>query len=324
MSIFKQKKVTDVDYVEEEHGSVYTFFSTFWTHILQIMATNMLTVVFNIPAMVIAYFYTVYFLPKISSNLEIDNFVNYMVSLGIYGQQSLANDIAGEDAAYQLYFLLVLCVVMFFVSSCLICVGPFQAGFSQIYRHIRRQSGISVFQDFKQGVAENVKQSLGAMLVSLVVTAVCLLAIGFYVNLGTAAGWFIGTLFIVLLVVFMFIQNLVYQIMVSRSLPLRKIYRNAFIFFLLSFGTSAVIVILDIILCLVVPFILLMYTSYLTLGLYVFLYLFIMIAFVQYMNAYYAGGLIRKYMPSADTEEGGGSDDGKTADDVEGSSGSDV
>ena len=55
------------------------------------------------------------------------------------------------------------------------------------------------------------------MLVSLVVTAVCLLAIGFYVNLGTAAGWFIGTLFIVLLVVFMFIQNLVYQIMVSRS-----------------------------------------------------------------------------------------------------------
>ena len=80
MSIFKQKRLQTL-ITSKRNTEASTLFSTFWTHILQIMATNMLTVVFNIPAMVITYFYTVYFLPKISSNLEIDNFVNYMVSL---------------------------------------------------------------------------------------------------------------------------------------------------------------------------------------------------------------------------------------------------
>ena len=303
MSLFKKKEASDADYVEVEHGPVFTFFSSLWTHILKIMSANMLFVIFNIPSMLIAYIYTLYFIPRISPTLELNNFVSFWVEQGVYGNATLGNELAAEDAAYQVYFFMIVFFVMTFISTCLICIGPFQAGFSQIYRNLRRQDMVSVLDDFKTGVKDNWKQGLGAMLISLVVTAVALFGLGFYINLGSRMGWLFGTLLITFLLIFCFVQNCVYQIMVSRELKLRHIYKNALFFFILSFGPSFAMILLNIVVLVIVPFVLLMYTSYLTVGLYVFLYFFLIIGAMHYLNAYYTGYLLHKFMPAPKTVE---------------------
>ncbi|SCW40635.1 hypothetical protein SAMN02910456_00959 [Ruminococcaceae bacterium YRB3002] len=304
-------KVSDKDYVSTEHGPIYNFFYSFWTHILQVMSVNVLLLIFNIPSMILAYFVSMFFLPRINSSFELDNFIQLMLDNGIIGNDTINNDISGEDAAVQLYFLLIVFCVIFLISSTLICIGPFQAGFSQIYRNLRRQSGVYFFPDFKEGIISNWKQSLAASVISCVVTCLDLFAVSFYLNSGTKFGAFIAAFFIAFFFVFMLIQNIVYQIMVSRDLPLTKIYRNAFLFFLMEFGPCLGMIGMMAVFLIVIPFMLILNTSYQTLGIFVFLYGFIMIAFVQYLLAFFTGGLLHKFMPASkapaeeddDTEE---------------------
>ena len=292
-------KVPENDYVASEHGPIYNFLYSTWTHILQLMSVNVLLIIFNIPTMFLAYAISLFTLPRINSMFEVNNFINLMVENGIVGNETLNNEIAGDDAAVQLYFLLMVFCVVFLISSTLVCIGPFQAGFAQIYRNLRRQSGVFFFPDFKEGIAGNWKQALAASLISIVVTVADLLAIGFYMNMGSKVGAFVSAFFIAFFFLFMLIQNMVYQIMVSRDLPLRKIYRNAFLFFMMEFGPCLGMIGIMVVLLIIVPFVLILNTSYLTLALFVFFYGFLMIAFVQYLLSFFTGGLLHKYMPAA-------------------------
>lgn len=310
-------KVSNVDYVETEHGPVYNFLYSFWAHILQIMAANVLIVIFNIPTMFAAYAISLFLLPRINSFFEVDNFIKVMEENGIAGNDTLNNGIVGADAAVQLYFLLMVFCVIFLISSTLVCIGPFQAGFSQIYRNLRRQSGVFFFPDFKEGIVKNWKQSLASCLISAIVTCADLLAIGFYMNSGSKVGVFISAFFIAFFFVFMLIQNIVYQIMVSRDLPLHKIYRNAFLFFMMEFGPCLGMIGIMIIFLIIIPFVLILNTSYMTLGIFVFFYGFIMIAFVQYLLAFFTGGLLHKYMPAPKTEDTEDDDFDEAYDDAE-------
>lgn len=296
-------KVRTTDYVETEHGPIYNFFYSFWTHVLQLMGVNVLLLIFNIPFMVLAYVMSLYLLPRLSPFFELNNFIAFMEENGITGEVTLLNEITGADAAVQLYFYVIMFCVVFLISSCLICIGPFQAGFSQIYRNCRRQSGIYFFPDLKEGIKNNWKQSLASCLISAAVTFVSLFAIGFYINQGTKLGSFVGAFFIAFFFVFMLLQNIVYQMMVSRELSLGKLYRNAFLFFLMNFGPCLGMIAVMIIFLIIIPFALILNTSYLTLGLFVFIYGFFMIAFIQYLLAFFTGGLLHKYMPAPAAEE---------------------
>lgn len=298
MIMASKMKVPQQDYVVTEHGPIYNFFYSMWTHILQLMSVNVLLIIFNIPMMFVAYAISLFCLPRINSMFEVDNFIDFMVQNGIVGNETLSNEIEGSDAAVQLYFLLMVFCVIFLISSTLVCVGPFQAGFSQIYRNLRRQSGVFFFADLKEGIVSNWKQSLVAGLISIVVTFADLLAIGFYINSGSKVWTFVSAFFIAFFFLFMLIQNIVYQMMVSRDLSLVKLYRNAFLFFLMEFGPCLGMIGIMILFFVIIPFVLILNTSYLTLGLFVFLYGFLMISVIQYLLAFFTGGLLHKYMPA--------------------------
>lgn len=296
-------KVSDRDYVESEHGPIYNFFYSMWTHIVQLMGLNFILLIMNIPSMFVGYFMSLYLLPRLNETFELNNFIKLMVDNGIVGNETVYNEVEGSDAAVQLYFLLMVFCVIFLISSTLVCIGPFQAGFSQIYRNLRRQSGVYFFPDLKEGIAKNWKQSLAASIISVVVTGLDLFAIGFYLNQNTKFGSFVGAFFIAFFFVFMLVQNMVYQVMVSRDLPLHKIYRNCFLFFLMDFGPCLGIIAIMTLALIVVPFMMILNTSYLTLGLFLFIYGFFMIAFIQYLLAFFTGGLIHKYMPAPKEDE---------------------
>ena len=160
----------------------------------------------------------------------------------------------------------------------------------------------TIIPSFKSGMKNNWKKGLVSMLIGIVLTPVLLLAIGFYLNFQNGIGTIIGAVFIVLLFALILVQNFVYTLIVSTDLKLGKIYKNAIIFMLIRFvpclGISLVIMLFYVI----IPFILLMSASYLTLGIFMFLYSFLVISWVQYFLSFYTGRLIEKYVAVAKEE----------------------
>ena len=114
----------------------------------------------------------------------------------------------------------------------------------------------------------------------------------------TDVGIVIGTVFCVLYVAFILIQNFAYNLMVTTDLKLWQIYKNALLFLLIRFGHCLALGIAAVLFYIVIPFVLLMSASFTTLGIFIFLYSFVVIAWVQYGLSYYTGCLIDRYVAS--------------------------
>ena len=274
---------SDIEISEHDKHSFRAFFKSGWSNLIRMMGTNALFVIFNIPAIVIAYFFAVIFIPVLSTSLHWDVFI-MIVEDGV------------PQISYQLYSLLVMYFVMALVSSCLVCVGPFQAGFARVYKNIREGVSVSLFSDFKQGMKNNIGKSIASMVIGIIISAILILAVSFYLNLASTVGTVIACIFGVLFFAFILVQNFVYNLMVSTDLSLFKIYKNAVLFVLIRFGPCFGVALLVILLYFAIPFFLLMSASFLTLGVYMFMYTFIVISWMQYYISFFTGKLIDKYV----------------------------
>ena len=281
----------DSDDSAKDRGPVARFFISGWTNLVRMMASNALYIIFNIPAIVLACFLSMIFVPWIAPSLiDVSSYIDPVTG--------------SDEAVFELYFLLVLFTLSFLVSSALICIGPFQTGFARVYKDIGNNTSVSFFSSFKAGLAENWKNGLAAMFIGIFITPVLLLATGFYLNFKTALGTVIGIVFIVLLFAFVLVQNFVYSMIVSTDLKLGKIYKNAVLFLLIRFVPCLGAFLVVFIFYFVIPFFLLMSASYLTLGIFIFLYSFIVISWVQYFLSFFTGGLINRYVAEGkDTSE---------------------
>lgn len=266
----------------KDRGPLARFFISGWTNLVRMMASNALFVIFNIPAIILAGYLSMLFVPWIApSFIDVNSYID---------------PVNGDEAVLQLYFLLVILGVNFLLSSTLICIGPFQAGFAQVYKDIRNNTSVSFFSSFTSGLKTGWKKGIAAMIIGMVITPVLLLASGFYLNFKTPAGTVVGMVFIVLIFAFILVQNFVYILMVSTDLKLWKIYKNAFIFVLVKAGPCLGAFLVVFLFFFVIPFFLLMSASYLTLGIFIFLYSFIFVSWVQYFMTCFAGRLIDRYV----------------------------
>ena len=279
----------DPEVSNKTKGPLARFFINGWSNLVRLMASNALFIIFNIPAIILAGVIAVYFVPWIAPHfIDVNSYID---------------PVTGDDhGVIQLYLFLVFYLITFLLSSTLVCIGPFQTGFAQVYKDIINDNSVSFFTSFKSGMKNNWKKGLVSMLIGIVLTPVLLLAIGFYLNFQNGIGTIIGAVFIVLLFALILVQNFVYTLIVSTDIKLGKIYKNAIIFMLIRFvpclGISLVIMLFYVI----IPFILLMSASYLTLGIFMFLYSFLVISWVQYFLSFYTGRLIEKYVAVAKEE----------------------
>lgn len=279
----QDNQIMDPEGSVKDRGPLARFFIPGWTNLVRMMASNALFVIFNIPAIILAGYLSMMFVPWIApSFIDVGSFIDPVTG--------------NDDAVMQLYFLLVIFGVNFLLSGSLICIGPFQAGFAQVYKDIRNDTSVSFFSSFKAGLKMNWKKGLAAMIIGMVITPVILLAAGFYLNFKTPLGTVIGMVFIVLLFAFIMVQNFVYVLMVSTDLKLGKIYKNAILFILIRLFPCLGAFTVVFLFYFVIPFFLLMSASYLTLGIFIFLYSFIVVSWVQYFMTHFAGGLIDRYV----------------------------
>lgn len=269
----------------KQRDLLISFFAAGWSNLVRLMASNALFVIFNIPALIIAAILSAQFVPWLFSSII--DFSDYI------------DPVTGSDeGVLQLYVFLVLFLLTFLVSGNLICIGPFQTGFARVYKDIFNEESVSFFDSFKAGMKAGWKKGIVSMLIGFIFTPVIFLAIGFYLNFRSVTGNAIAIVFIVILFAFILIQNFVYNLIVSTDLSLGKIYKNAFLFVLLRFIPNLGLTLVIGVFYIAVPFFLIMSASYITLGIYMFLYSFLVVSWVQYFISYYSGRLIGKYVDS--------------------------
>ena len=274
---------------ERAKGPFAHFFISGWNHLVRLMGVNVLFLLFNIPSLAIAFGFSIVFMPGIVSAFNLNKFI------------SITADAGTEVVSYQLLSLLMVFFVISVTASLLICIGPFQTGFAQVYKDIRNGTSVSLFGSFKVGLKENWKKALVSMFIGIFLSAVFILAVSFYLNMKTDLGIVIGTIFCVLYVAFILVQNFAYNLMVTTDLKLGQIYKNSLLFLLIRFGHCLALGIVVVLFYILIPFVLLMSASYTTLGIFIFLYSFLVIAWVQYGLSYYTGRLIDRYV--AEDEE---------------------
>lgn len=274
---------------ERAKGPFAHFFISGWNHLVRLMGVNVLFLLFNIPSLAIAFGFSIVFMPGLVSAFNLNKFI------------SITADAGTEVVSYQLLSLLMVFFVISVTASLLICIGPFQTGFAQVYKDIRNGTSVSLFGSFKIGLKENWKKALVSMFIGIFLSAVFILAVSFYLNMKTDLGIVIGTVFCVLYVAFILVQNFAYNLMVTTDLKLGQIYKNSLLFLLIRFGHCLALGIVVILFYILIPFVLLMSASYTTLGIFIFLYSFLVIAWIQYGLSYYTGRLIDRYV--AEDEE---------------------
>jgi len=277
--------------IQSSNKPVIRFFKTGWAYLVRLMAVNALFIVFNIPAFVLAYFMALFYLYGLSDTLNLNSLITVTAETGT------------DVVSFQLFLLLVVFFVFSLVSSGLVCIGPFQAGFNQIYKNIRNGSSVSIFGEFKQGMKENAGKGIAAMVIGVVITSVILLAVNFYSGLGSDIGIIISAVFGVLFFAFILVQNIAYQLMVSTDLKIGNIYKNAILFVLLRFVPCLGAALVVIVFLFIIPFVLLMSASYLMIGIFLFVYMFFAVAWVQYFLAFFSGSLIDLYVSEEKSEK---------------------
>lgn len=270
-------------------------FSSFCQHFFDFMSINFIYLIFNIPAMLVAFFFSLFFMPQISTMLVKENFTGFLIDSGLLDAATAATEAAASEID-QIYYVIIMIFALLLLGLGLICVGPFQAGFCQIFRNMYRKTGYSIFSDFKQGVKENWKQSLPTMLVSLAVTALLLYGIGYYIHHFGKVGVVLATILAIILVVFSIVQNIVYFMMVSVSLPLGKHYSNAIKLFLIEIFPCIGLAGLALVIFLFIPFLLYFVVTGIGSAIAIVLYLTFSFGFMQYLYSVLCGNMVAKYV----------------------------
>ena len=278
--------------MEREKGPVYRFLSIYGNNVTKLITANFAFLVFNIPSMLIGFFMTLYFLPRFNPVFVPENFYAYMTEAGFQVSAEAGN----ADALSQVYYLLILFCVMTLVGSCLVVIGPVQTGFAQLYRNLYRGDTMYWKDDFKKGLKSNIPQAIIASLTGLVLSCVCLLAISFYGNVEGTFGTVMTVLFTVLILSLAAIQNIVYQLIVTVDQPLKQIYKNAGIFFMMRFIQFAVYTLVAVLILFVVPFLFMSSFNYYGYGAAILFYITTAFAFTQFMFAYNAADIINTYI----------------------------
>lgn len=279
---------------DPKHGPFVRFFETYSNKFFKIVSINLMTVLFNLPAIILAYIGVIFVLPQINPLFAPAAFQTYLTEVGINAADSATT---ADGAALQLYFLMVVFLVMFIVGMQMISVGPVQTGISYVYRNYARETPAFPWSDFASSFKSNWKQSTIVTFITIFMTGIILANIIFYSNVYDGKyAQIISVIFSMVLVFYMCIQIYVYPMIASLDLSLKNIYRNAVLFFLGRLLPTFGIFLINVVVLLVIPVIMLFSFTYAGFALAIIYYLLFAFSFVQYLNTFFVWQQIERFI----------------------------
>lgn len=234
----------------------------FW-HLIKI---NLMYILFNIPALVIAYFMASVYLQKLSGyflndvNISNGGFIDFNIKL-------------------------ILSVILIMVS--VITIGPVQAGITYILRNYSREEHSFIWWDFKENFVKNFKQGMAITGIDIVVIYVLGIALNFYTSSSNLLSVAAASFTILSLVIFLIMHFYIYPMLVTVKLSVKNIYKNALIFSIMKLMPNLGMIILNLLIA---------FAAFYNILLGIILYLLILPSFIGLMNNFYVNPTIMKYV----------------------------
>lgn len=112
----------------------------------------------------------------------------------------------------------------------ILTVGLAEAGIANVTRNIARDKHSFGVSDFLSTIKKNWKQALPAGIINTLITALIVFAGWFYFTSEGTFSLVALSFMIVLFILFSFMKYYVWLIIITFNLPLKKIYKNSFLF----------------------------------------------------------------------------------------------
>lgn len=191
---------------EPEKTGFALYFDIFFKRFWKIMALNLFYILASIPAIIIAFFLSNYFIGVLLT----------LSGISIDGDISLAVGI--------LYLLLTVILLQITGS------GPASVAMNYVLRKYVNDTHSWVWGDFIDNIKSNFKQGIGVYLVNILIISLCVIGLLFYtfVMKGMLA-YLLRTILLVSTVVFILMQKYTYMLVSGFELKFKHIYKNAFI-----------------------------------------------------------------------------------------------
>ncbi len=217
-----------VDENAPQKRSFFRFLDIFTRKFNRFVRANLLYAVTLIPTFVL-----VFFLVGIvsSSVLSTDGIQNFLSSVAEATAQEMGDASLAQEFSQQL--LVLFDVLARFILSFLFVVlwgaGPATAGMTYVMRNYANEEHAWIFSDFKDAVKENWKQSTAVFGIDILAFLLFYLAIRVYSGMPGFMGvlQYVVWVFIALYTMMHFY---IYPMMVTFTLPLKDLYRNALLF----------------------------------------------------------------------------------------------
>lgn len=227
--------------------------SKFW-HLIKV---NLLYVLCNIPALLLAFVVSSVYLQKIS----IDN------------------------VASDLYIRFFLAIIMIFLS--VVTIGPVQAGFTYIMRNYSSEEHAFIWWDFKDNFIKNFKQGMIITVIDFVVMYILGIALNFYLSTPGILSTVASAVVFLSIIIYCIMHLYLYPMLVTVKLSIKNLYKNAFIFSIIRLLPNILFLVLNILIA---------YATFYNPIIGMVLYLFIIPSFIGLMNNFFVNPTIKKYV----------------------------
>lgn len=269
------------------------FFAILFRKFWYFVRLNLMELLFSLPLLLLLWWCSPYLLQFLQGVGSAEATIAALQKTGL--------DLGTAQTLFALQqFMSRLFLSAFLFSSGLICLGPVRVGMSYLYRNYAREEHAFVWHDFKKHLLSNWKMATLHSALSLLFTLAVFLGLFVYGDwlrgsmMGAILKWFLW----ISLFLFSMMQTYIYQMMVTFDLPLRTLYRNAFLLVmanlpmqLLLFAIGQAIVILP-------PFLVAFFRVEYFMVPTALYYLFFPLAWTSFLSHFYVNLQIHKHMLS--------------------------
>ncbi len=264
LSINYNKPGPGVDKDAPQKPRFFVFFEVVKRKFWNLIKVNLMFVLFNILALVVA---------------------NY-ISVVLF--QRIRIDGAMGDLVIRVFFSAIITLIP------VITIGPVQAGFTYILRNYSREEHSFIWGDFKENFLKNFKQGMIITIIDIVAMIVFSIAINVYSTMNGILAMFGATFMIISVVIFFMMHLYIYPMLVTVNLSIKNIYKNSLIFSIMKFFPNLLMIILNLLIA---------YFAFYIPILGVVIYALLLPAFVGLMNNFYVDPLIKKYVAVPNEED---------------------
>lgn len=244
--------------------------------------------------------------------LGIPLFIAFMFITGILSSPitNMAADLLPQINAEQLNntsFLVLFDVFLRFLFSMLLTAflgfGPITAGYTFVLRNFSRDEHAYIFSDLKDHAKANFKQALLVFLTDIVLFVLISVAYIFYSNLEGASSY-LKYVVVSLVLVYIIMHFYIYQIMVTFKLPLKAIFKNAFIYAFANAPKNLALLVLMAVVHIVIPYMALFnFGSLLFFVIYVLLDIFVLSGAMAFTTNFFVYSTIEQAIEQAEKIE---------------------